>query len=69
MADSRLGHDGDGDGVHDVSDHLGVAHAGHAALGADVGRHTLEGHDGRRAGFFCYACLVMAVGDDALEGG
>jgi hypothetical protein len=46
MANSRLGHDGDGDRVHDLLDHLGVAHAGYATLGSNVGGDALEGHDG-----------------------
>ena len=29
----------------DALDHLGVAHAGHAAVDTDVGGHTLERHD------------------------
>ena len=31
-------------------DHVGVAHPGHAALGADVGGDPLERHDGDGAG-------------------
>ena len=46
VTDSCLGHDGDSDGLHDLLDHLGVAHAGYAALGSDIGGHALEGHDG-----------------------
>ena len=34
----------------DALDHLGIAHAGHAAVAADVGRHPLERHDGDGAG-------------------
>lgn len=29
--------------------HLGVGHAGHAAVAADVGGHALQGHDGHSA--------------------
>ena len=45
VADAGLGHDRDGDRGLDALDHLGVAHAGHAAVAADVGRHPLERHD------------------------
>ena len=38
VPDAGLGHDRDGDGGLDALDHLGVAHAGHAAVAADVGR-------------------------------
>ena len=41
-------------------DQVGVAHAGHAALGADVGGDALEGHDGDGAGI---------LGDTGLLGG
>ena len=50
VADAGLGHDRDGDGGLDALDHLGVAHARHAAVAADVGRHPLEGHDRARPG-------------------
>ena len=50
VADAGLGHDRDRDGGLDALDHLRVAHAGDAAVAADVGRHPLEGHDRHRAG-------------------
>src|SRR4029079_7021283 len=50
MADARLGHDGDRDDLLDLLDLRGVRHAGDTAVSADVGRHTLEGHDGAGAG-------------------
>ena len=67
VADARFGHDGYGYGVHDFLDECGVRHAGDAALGADVGRDALEGHDGAGAGFFGDAGLggVDDVHDDA----
>ena len=34
----------------DPLDHLRIAHARHAAVAADVGRHPLEGHHGAGAG-------------------
>jgi len=49
VADAALGHHGDRDGVHDALDHVGVRHARHAALHADVGWHALEGHHRGRA--------------------
>ena len=51
VADAGLGHDGDADGLGDAHDNLGVAHAGDAAVLADVGGDALEGHDGAGAGF------------------
>ena len=50
VADSRLGHHGNGDGCLDLLDHLGVAHAGHATVTTDVGRHALERHHRAGAG-------------------
>lgn len=52
MSNTGLGHDGDGDGLHDILDHAGVRHARHATLGSDVGGDSLEGHDGGSTGFF-----------------
>ena len=46
VTDARLGHDGDGDGLHDPGDHLRIRHASDATLGTDVCGHSLEGHDG-----------------------
>ena len=50
VADARLGHDRDGDRVHDPLDHRRVAHARDAARGTDVGRDALERHHGDGAG-------------------
>ena len=50
VADARLRHDRDRDGLDDAVDQVGIAHAGHAALGADIGGHALERHDGDGAG-------------------
>src|ERR1700694_4993797 len=44
MSDPALRHDGDRDGGHDRLDQVGVGHAGHGALLADVGGHALQGH-------------------------
>lgn len=46
VSNSRLGHDGDCDCVHDLLDHLGVAHTCDTTLGSNVCGHALEGHDG-----------------------
>ena len=50
VADAGLGHDRDGDDGLDALDHLRVAHAGHAAVAADVRRHPLERHHRGGAG-------------------
>ena len=67
VADTALGHDGDGHGFLDAADHLGVAHAADAASGADVGRDALERHDGAGTGFLGDASLLRRgdVHDDA----
>ena len=67
VTDAALGHDGDGDGLLDALDHLGVAHARDAACGADVGRNALECHDGAGACLLGDACLLGRgdVHDDA----
>ena len=57
MADAGLGHNRDGDSFDDLANHARVRHASHAALGADLGGHALERHDGNSAGF---------LGDDGL---
>ena len=46
-------------------DQVGVAHAGDAALGADVGGHSLERHDGDGAGVF--GDLRLIGGDDVHD--
>ena len=67
VTDARLGHDRDRDGGDDAVDHVGVAHARHAALGPDVGRDPLERHDGDGAGVLGDLGLVGVddVHDDA----
>ena len=67
VADAALGHDGDGDGLLNALDHLGVTHTRHAAGGADVGRDALESHDGAGACLLGDACLLGRgdVHDDA----
>lgn len=58
VADAGLGHDGDGHRLLDLLDQLWVAHAGHAALGPDVGRDALQGHDGACPGLLRQAGLL-----------
>ncbi len=66
VADARLGHDRDGDGIDDLLDELGVGHAGDAAFGTDHSGHPLQRHDGDGPGFFSDAGLldVHDVHDD-----
>jgi hypothetical protein len=59
MADTSLGHHGDGHGFLDLDDLVRIGHPCDAALGADVRRHTLECHHRHRA------CLL---GDPRLIG-
>lgn len=61
VADSGFRHYGNCDGVHDLFDHLGVAHACYAAVGTDVCWDALEGHDGAGTGFFCNAGLSFRI--------
>lgn len=46
MANSRLGHHGNGHGLHDLLDHLGVGHSRDATLRTDVSGDTLKRHNG-----------------------
>ena len=52
MPDAAFGHDRDGHRVHDLKDQVGVRHAGHTALGADIGRDPLQCHHGAGACIF-----------------
>ena len=67
VADAGLGHHRDRDRLDDPVDHVGVAHAGDAALGADVGRDALQRHHGDRTRLLGDAGLlgVHDVHDDA----
>ena len=67
MSDAALGHHRDRDGGHDLANLFGRGHAGHAAFGADLRGHALEGHDGDGSGFFGDGGLlgVGHVHDDA----
>lgn len=62
VADTGLCHDGDGDGLLDLLDHGRVRHAGDAAVLANVGGDSLEGHDGAGTRFLGDAGL-LGVGD------
>lgn len=62
VANTGLGHDGDGDGLLNLLDHLRVGHARNAAVLANVGGDSLEGHDGAGSSFFGDAGL-LSVGD------
>jgi hypothetical protein len=50
VPDTAFGHHRDRHRLLDRLDHRRVAHAGHTAVAADVGRDPLERHDGDRAG-------------------
>jgi hypothetical protein len=65
MTDACLGHDRDRHRADDGVDHVRVAHARHAALGTDVGRHPLERHDGDGAGVL--GDLRLLGGDDVHD--
>lgn len=67
VTNTGLGHDGDGDGGHDLLDELGVGHARNAALNTDVGGDTLKRHDGDGTGLLGDAGLlgVDDVHDDS----
>ena len=55
---AALGHHRYGDDLDDLRDLVGVGHAGHAALGADIGRDPFQGHDGHGARLFGDASLI-----------
>ena len=62
VSDAGFGHDGNGDSLDNSFNHVGVAHAGDAALNANIGRHALKRHHGSRAGLF--GDLRLRWGDD-----
>ena len=65
VADTRLRHHRDRDGVADLLDQRHVAHASDAAGGADIGRHALQRHHGAGARFF--GDLGVLRGDDVHD--
>src|ERR1035437_9623275 len=62
VADAALGHDWNGDGLHDLANLFGRSHAGYAALGADLRGDAFERHDGDGTGIFGDGGL-LGVGD------
>ena len=52
MTDTALGHHGNGNSLFDALDHRRVTHTRNAARGTNIGRNTLQGHDGTGAGAF-----------------
>ena len=52
VANAGFGHHRNADGGHNLLDHAGVRHAGHATIFADVGRDAFQGHDGAGTCFF-----------------
>ena len=65
VTDAGLGHHGNGHSLDDALDQVGVGHAGHATLGANVGRDAFEGHDGHCARVF--GDLRLLGGDDVHD--
>jgi hypothetical protein len=67
VADPGLRHDRNGHGVDDLVDHVGIGHAGHASLRADIGGNALQRHHSNGTGVFGDAGLldVDDVHDDA----
>ena len=65
VTNAGLRHHGDRHGLDDAFDQVGVGHAGHAALGADVGGDALEGHDGHGARVL--GNLRLLGGDDVHD--
>jgi hypothetical protein len=62
MPDATLGHHRDRHRLFDPLDHVRVGHAGHAAVGADIGRHPLQRH--HRHGSRLFGDLGLVGGDD-----
>ena len=58
VPDPGLGHHRDGHRRLDPLDERGIAHPGHAAVPADVGRDPLEGHDRHRPGILGHLGLL-----------
>ncbi len=58
MTNAALRHHRDGDRFFNLNDQLGIAHAGNAALRADIGRHALQRHYRRRSRLFRDARLL-----------
>ena len=70
MTDASLRHDGDRDSFDDSVDQVGVTHASHSTLRADVGRNALKSHNGNCASVFRdlrLFCVDDVHNDAALE--
>lgn len=52
MTDAAFGHNGDGDGLLNAADHLGVAHTGHTARCPDIRGDALQRHNRAGTGGF-----------------
>src|SRR5262245_20425407 len=52
LSDASLGHDGDGDGCHDLADLLDRCHASDPTLRANLCRNTFESHHGGSSSTF-----------------
>ena len=52
MTDAAFSHHGNGDGLLNALDHLGIAHSGDTAGGTNIGRNSLERHDRSCTGLF-----------------
>lgn len=53
MADSRFGHNGNRNRLHDFSNHFWVGHTGYTSLSSNICGYTFESHDCYCACFFC----------------
>ncbi|KAL8140959.1 LOW QUALITY PROTEIN: hypothetical protein V2J09_006980 [Rumex salicifolius] len=58
VTNTSFRHDRNSDRLLNLLDELGVRHASNAALSADVGRDTLESHDGASAGLLSDTSLI-----------
>ncbi|CUQ97483.1 hypothetical protein BN1843_28140 [Escherichia coli] len=66
MTNTGLSHDGDSNRLLNFLDELWITHSGHTALSSDIGRDSLESHDGAGSRFFSDAGLFRGdhVHDD-----
>src|SRR5699024_5967346 len=65
VTDTHLGHDRDGHRLDDAVDHVGVGHAGHATVLADVDGDPFQCHD--RDGTGVLGDLGLFGGDDVHD--
>jgi hypothetical protein len=57
MTNPRLRHHWNRNSLHNLLDHLRIAHTSYTSLSPDIGWHSLESHNSHGAGFFCYSGL------------